>query len=283
MHHHYEILELDRLIDMALSEDIGRGDITSQAVIPPGSQAEFVIAARTELVVCGLRIVERIFTIVDPAVIITRHFEEGTLSEAGSVLLTGHGSAHSVLVAERTALNMLQHLCGIATLTRSYVQAITGTKATVLDTRKTLPGYRELQKYAVRAGGGRNHRMRLDDGLLIKDNHIDICGSITEAVRQARAVTPVLTKIEVECETLAQVEEACKAGADMILLDNMDIATMQQAVGMVNGRIPLEASGNVSLSTIRAIAETGVDFISIGKLTHSAPACDIGLDIKISA
>jgi nicotinate-nucleotide pyrophosphorylase (carboxylating) len=173
----------------------------------------------------------------------------------------------------------LQHLSGIATLTGQYVERVVGTHARILDTRKTLPGLRGLQKYAVQTGGGTNHRLRLDDGVLIKDNHISVCGSITEAVKRARAGAPFLTRIEVECDTLEQVQEAIQAKADVIMLDNMTTAQLREAVEMVNGQALLEASGNVSLETVRDIAETGVDFISVGKLTHSAPSADIGLDI----
>lgn len=270
------------LLSQALAEDIGRGDITSNLILETETQAEFVISNRSPLVICGLNLAIRIFDHVDMNVKTYSAFADGNLAEAGAVLLSGSGSAKSILAAERTALNLLQHLSGIATLTRSYVEKISGTNATILDTRKTLPGLRDLQKYAVKTGGGRNHRLRLDDGVLIKDNHISVCGSITEAVRRARAGAPSLTKIEVECDTLAQVEEALSVKADVIMLDNMTNDQLREAVKIVNGRVLLEASGNVSMETVRAIAETGVDFISIGKLTHSAPACDIGLDIVMS-
>lgn len=267
------------LITQALNEDIGRGDMTSNLTIDPHREAEFVIANRTPLVACGIELALAAFMHVDPTMQLQMHCRDGENLEAGMQLISGRGNARAVLVAERTALNILQHLSGISTLTRQYVEQVKGTKAVILDTRKTLPGLRDLQKYAVTQGGGRNHRLRLDDGILIKDNHISVCGSITEAVRRARAGAPLLTAIEVECDTLEQVKEALTAKADVIMLDNMNPAQLREAVTLVNGRIPLEASGNVSLQTIRAIAETGVDFISIGKLTHSAPSCDIGLDI----
>jgi nicotinate-nucleotide pyrophosphorylase (carboxylating) len=193
------------------------------------------------------------------------------------------GPARGLLAVERTALNFLQHLSGVATLTAQYVERISGTRAVLIDTRKTTPGLRALEKHAAQLGGARNHRLRLDDGVLIKDNHISVCGSIAAAVRLARAGVPVLTKIEVECDTLAQVKEALAAGVDMILLDNMKPDEMRQAVALAAGRVPLEASGGVRLETIRAIAETGVDFISVGRITQSAPAVDIGLDAVVRA
>lgn len=277
----FDTIECDNLLHAALEEDIGRGDITSNLTIDNHLQAEFILSNRAALVVCGLSIAARIFHLVDDAIELTCHYTDGSKIEAGGKLLSGRGPAKSILAAERTALNLLQHLSGIATLTERYVSAIEGTKAVILDTRKTIPGLRGLQKYAVKTGGGRNHRLRLDDGILIKDNHISICGSITEAVRKARAGAPSLTAIEVECDTLEQVREAAATEANVIMLDNMGEAMLRQAVELVNGKALLEASGNVSLENIRTIAETGVDFISIGKLTHSAPACDIGLDIVI--
>jgi len=193
------------------------------------------------------------------------------------------GPARGLLAVERTAPNFLQHLSGIATLTAQYAERVAGTRAVLIDTRKTIPGLRALEKHAAHLGGARNHRLRLDDGVLIKDNHISVCGSLTAAVERARAGAPVLTRIEVECDTLRQVGEAIGAGADMILLDNMGLEEMRQAVALSGGRIPLEASGGVRLENIRAIAETGVDFISVGRITQSAPAVDIGLDAVIKA
>jgi nicotinate-nucleotide pyrophosphorylase (carboxylating) len=191
------------------------------------------------------------------------------------------GLARGLLAVERTALNFLQHLSGVATLTAQYVERIAGTRAVLIDTRKTTPGLRALEKHAAHLGGARNHRLRLDDGVLIKDNHISVCGSIASAVRRARAGVPVLTRIEVECDTLQQVNEALEAGADMILLDNMSLEDLRRAVALSGGRVPLEASGGVRLENIRAIAETGVDFISVGRITQSAPAVDIGLDAVV--
>jgi len=207
--------------------------------------------------------------------------EDGQLLNAGEVLLEVNGNARAILAAERTALNFLARFCAVATLTRQYVQAVAGTNAIILDTRKTIPGFRMLDKYAVRIGGARNHRMRLDDGILIKDNHIAIYGSIEAAIQQARENAPSLVKIEVECDNLEQVQAAANAQADVILLDNMTYEQMRTAVEMVNGACKLEASGNMSLERVREVAETGVDFISVGRLTHSANNVDIGMDIKL--
>ncbi len=275
----YDAAACDFLLRQALTEDIGRGDITSQLILDKDAQAEFVIANRSPLIVCGLTIAIHIFNHVDMNVKTFNHQQDGKAVEPGQTLISGSGNALSILAAERVALNIMQHLSGISTLTHHYVEQVKGTKARILDTRKTLPGLRGLQKYAVRMGGGYNHRLRLDDGVLIKDNHISVCGSITEAVKRARSGTPFLTKIEVECDTLAQVEEAASVQVDVIMLDNMPLSELRQAVALVNGRALVEASGNVSLETIRDIAETGVDYISVGKLTHSAPSADIGLDI----
>jgi nicotinate-nucleotide pyrophosphorylase (carboxylating) len=206
---------------------------------------------------------------------------DGERVKAGAAMGRVEGPARGLLAVERTALNFLQHLSGIATLTAQYAERVVGTRAVLIDTRKTIPGLRALEKHAAHLGGARNHRLRLDDGVLIKDNHISVCGSLTAAVERARAGAPVLTKIEVECDTLEQVREAIEAGADMILLDNMGLEDMRQAVALSGGRIPLEASGGVRLENIRAIAETGVDFISVGRITQSAPAVDIGLDAVI--
>jgi nicotinate-nucleotide pyrophosphorylase (carboxylating) len=206
---------------------------------------------------------------------------DGERVKAGAAMGRVEGPARGLLAVERTALNFLQHLSGIATLTAQYAERIAGTRAVLLDTRKTTPGLRALEKHAAQLGGARNHRLRLDDGVLIKDNHINVCGSIVVAVKRARAGVPVLTKIEVECDTLEQVKEALAAGADVILLDNMGLDDLRRAVILSGGRIPLEASGGVRLENIRAIAETGVDFISVGRITQSAPAVDIGLDAVI--
>lgn len=276
-----DIKELDRIIEMSLTEDIGRGDITSNITIPADMETEFFVRAREEMVICGLDVAYRIFDHFDDDVLLTSGFSDGDIAAAGDVIISGRGNALVVMAAERVMLNLLRHMCGVATLTKKFVDEVAGTKAKILDTRKTIPGLRSLQKYAVTVGGGHNHRFCLDDGILIKDNHISVCGGIGEALLKARQAAPSLTKIEVECDTLEQVQEAFEHGADIILLDNMDIETLKKAVAMVEGKVPLEASGNVNLNTVRAIAETGVDFISAGMLTHSPFSVDIGLDIDI--
>lgn len=267
------------LIAAALQEDIGSGDITSNAVIADGMSARFSFVAREPMVVSGLILLPLLFSMIDNAVSVHIEAEEGEEVAENAVLATIEGDAKALLAGERTALNLIQRLSGIAAITSQYVEAIEGTNARIVDTRKTIAAHRMLDKYAVTCGGGQNHRMGLYDGVLIKDNHIAIAGSITLAVERARAVTPLLTKIEVECDTLAQVREAIAARADMILLDNMSLEQIKEAVALTRiANIATEASGNVSLSTVRNIAQTGVDYISVGKLTHSAPAVDIGLD-----
>ncbi len=271
--------DIHAVVDAALAEDIGRGDLTTRATVPADARLKAVIAARQQMVVCGMPIVEEVISrlALDAALVIKAG--DGTLVEDGTVLARLEGPAEGILTAERTALNSLQFLSGIASFTWLYVKAIEDTGATLLDTRKTVPGLRNLSKYAVRCGGGTNHRMRLDDGVLIKDNHIAVAGSIDEAVRRARAADLGGVKVQAECDTLDQVREAFEAGADSLLLDNMEPDRLREAVSFIAGRIPLEASGGVSLETIRLIAETGVDFISVGAITQRAPAVDIGLDI----
>lgn len=271
--------KLDQVIEAALMEDIGERDITSGLTVPPDVTTDFVLRARQDLVACGVAIAMQVFEKADMRIQTEPQFAEGDVVKAGEVMLSGSGPAHAVLTAERVALNYLQYLCGIATETRKYVDAIAGCKAVILDTRKTLPQYRSMAKYAVKTGGGQNHRWGLHDGILIKDNHIALCGSLKEAVTKAKEGAPKGMRVEVECDTLEQAEEALAAGADMLLLDNMSTEQLRQAVAMVQGRAPLEASGNVNLQTVRAIAETGVDYISVGRLTHSVTACDIGLDM----
>ena len=274
-------LAVEEIIDRALAEDIGFCDLTSELVIPADARAELVLNARQDIVVAGLDIAARVFRRRVPECRIELRARDGERVKAGAAMGRVEGPARGLLAVERTALNFLQHLSGIATLTAQYSELISNTRAVLIDTRKTIPGLRALEKHAVVLGGGRNHRLRLDDGVLIKDNHISVCGSLTAAVRRARAGAPVLTRIEVECDNLDQVREAVDAGADMILLDNMGLEDMRQAVAISGGRIPLEASGGVRLENIRAIAETGVDFISVGRITQSAPAVDIGLDAVI--
>lgn len=274
--------EVERIIRAALTEDIGKGDVTAELLIPASANATLHFVNREPIIACGLGIVPLVFAQVNVAITTDIHAQEGGYLSAHTHMITAHGPAHAILSAERTALNLLQRMSAVATLTSYYVEAIRGTKAIILDTRKTMPGLRELDKYAVRTGGGRNHRMRLDDGILIKDNHIAVCGSVTEALKRAQANNPRNLPLEIECDTLVQVQEALDAGAKAILLDNMDLAQLREAVQLSQGRATLEASGNVSLDTARSIAETGVDFISVGKITHSAPNVDIGLDMVVS-
>ncbi len=271
-----------RVIRAALAEDTGADkggdgeDITSASVIPADLRFKGVMAARHAMVVAGMPVAAEVFRLVVPQARFTAHVADGDKVEAGTVLAEMEGPARGLLTAERTALNLLQLLSGIATLTRQYVERIEGTGCTLLDTRKTIPGLRRLSKYATRCGGAANHRMGLYDGVLIKDNHIAVCGGVGEAVRRAKAQGR--PNIEAECDTLDQVAEAVAAGADIVLLDNMGPHVLRQAVAVVDGRAKTEASGGVTLDTIRAIAETGVDFVSVGRITQSAPAVDIGLD-----
>jgi nicotinate-nucleotide pyrophosphorylase (carboxylating) len=260
-----------------LAEDMGvGGDITSQAVIPADAQLDAVMDSRDAVVVAGLPLAAAFFRALDPACRIETLAAEGDAVAAGTDLMRIRGNARALLTAERSALNTVQHLTGIATMTRAYVDAIAGTGAILLDTRKTLPGLRVLEKYATRTGGATNHRLRLDDGVMIKDNHVAVAGGVEPAVRAARAAG--LAGIVVEVDHIDQIEPALAAGADRLLLDNMDVPTLKQAVALVAGRVPTEASGGVRLDTIRAIAETGVTYISVGRITQSAPAADIGLD-----
>lgn len=267
--------ELEAVVRRALDEDVGTGDLTTQATVPPGTRARARITQKAEGVLYGLDAAEVAFALLDPDVASERLAAEGTWREQGPVLEI-EGDAAALLSAERTALNLLQRLSGVATLTARYVEAIAGTGARLLDTRKTTPGLRALEKAAVVAGGGFNHRAGLFDAILIKENHIAMAGGVGEAVRKAAAASPGVL-IEVEARTAADVEEALGAGAPRILLDNMAPELMAQIVERVAGRAELEASGNVTLETIRAIADTGVQFISVGALTHSAPALDLSL------
>lgn len=263
------------LIRLALDEDIGSGDLTSASVIPADLQFRGVMAARHTMVVCGLPIAAAVFAEVVPDAVFTAKVQDGETVAAETVLAEIQGPARGLLTAERTALNLLQLLSGIATLTHSYAVKLTGTTCTLLDTRKTIPGLRRLSKYATRCGGARNHRMGLYDAILIKDNHIAVRGGVVAAVTAAKATGAM---VEVECDTLPQVADAVNAGADIILLDNMPPDVLRQAVALVKGRCKTEASGGVNLDTIAAIGATGVDFVSVGRITQSAPAVDIGLD-----
>ena len=273
---------LDGFVAQVLGEDLGAGgDVTSKATIPADARFTADMNCREPIVVAGLEIAAAFYRELDPEVTIDQLSEEGERVAARTVLMRLSGNARAMLSAERPALNTVQHLSGIATLTRRYVDAIDGTGAVVIDTRKTVPGLRVLEKYAVRMGGAQNHRMRLDDGVLIKDNHVAVCGGVAEAVRAAKAANTGL-QIQVEVDRIAQIEPALAAGADRLLLDNMPPPVLREAVALVAGRVPLEASGGVNLDTIRAIAETGVDFISAGRITQSAPAVDIGLDYAMN-
>ncbi len=266
------------LIELAFAEDIAGGDATSNSVLPEGLLVEGRILAKEAGVVAGLSIAGAVFARVDPSLRFEPGVEDGTPVAPGDVVANVQGPARGMLAAERTALNFLQRLSGIATLTRAFVDAVAGTGAVILDTRKTHPGYRVLEKYAVRMGGGQNHRLNLSDMLLVKDNHIAAAGSITAAVQRARDVFPALP-LEVEVTDLDQLREALALEPDRIMLDNFDAPGLAQAVQIAAGRVPLEASGGVSLQTVAAIAATGVDFISVGALTHSAPALDLSLDV----
>jgi nicotinate-nucleotide pyrophosphorylase (carboxylating) len=264
------------LIELAVAEDIGPGDATSEAVLPAGLALQGRIIAKSAGVIAGLPIAGALFSQVDPDLRFVPHVRDGASVNPGDLVAEVVGPGRRMLAAERAALNFLQHLSGIATLTRAFVDAVAGTGATVLDTRKTHPGYRVLEKYAVRVGGGQNHRMSLHDMLLVKDNHIEAAGSISAAVERARAARPDLP-IEVEVKDLDELREALALDVDRIMLDNMDLEEMRAAVRMTAGRVPLEASGGVSLERVTAIAATGVDYISIGALTHSAPALDLSM------
>ena len=275
-----DILKAARpLIELAIAEDIGPGDLTSQGLLPEDLELQGRIIAKSAGVVAGLPIAEVVFTSVDPDLIITPRMYDGAKVVPGDLLVEVVGPGRGMLAAERIALNFLQHLSGIATLTRSFVDAVADTKAIILDTRKTHPGYRVLEKYAVRMGGGQNHRMSLNDMLLIKDNHIEAVGSIRAAVERARAANPDLS-IEVEVRNLDQLREALMLDVDRIMLDNMDLDEIRDAVRLSAGCLPLEASGGVTLERVAAVAETGVDYISVGALTHSAPALDLSMLIS---
>jgi nicotinate-nucleotide pyrophosphorylase (carboxylating) len=269
--------DLERVVAAALAEDVGSGDVTTEATVARDAAGSAVLVTRALGVVAGLDAVEAVFRALDPDVRVERHAADGDALPGPAPVATVSGSLRALLTGERTALNLLGRLSGIATLTRSYVDAVAGTGVAILDTRKTTPGLRLLEKRAVASGGGRNHRFGLDDGVLVKDNHLAVAGSVATAVARLRAATEL--PIEVECDTLDQVEEALAAGADALLLDNMGLEDLRLAVALARGRARLEASGGVTLETVRAVAETGVDEISIGALTHSAPALDVSLEL----
>jgi nicotinate-nucleotide pyrophosphorylase (carboxylating) len=272
--------DLGTFVAATLAEDLGdAGDITSAAVIPADARFAGVMDSRDAIIVAGLPIAEAFFRALDPEIEIELLVGEGQAVPSGTDLMRLAGNARAMLTAERSALNTVQHLSGIATLTRRYVEAIAGTGATLLDTRKTIPGLRLLEKYATRLGGARNHRMGLWDAAMIKDNHVAVAGSVGEAV--GRAVEAGIAEIIVEVDRLAQIEPALAAGATHLLLDNMDGGVLREAVALVAGRVPTEASGGITLETIRAKAETGVTYVSVGRITQSAPAADIGLDFAV--
>jgi len=273
----FEYLGLDDFLLAALREDIGTGDVTTDCCVPEGAASAGAFRAKEPGVVCGLGVAARVFGLLDAEVKFACRAKDGDHVCAGDVIAEISGPSRSILTGERTALNLLQHISGVATRTAQAVEAVRGTKARIVDTRKTTPGLRVLDKYAVRCGGGSNHRFNLADGVLIKDNHIAAAGGIPSAVALARGNCPHTLKVEVEAETLAQVGEALRAGADIIMLDNMAPETMAEAVALVSGRALTEASGNMGERDLRSVAETGVDFISIGALTHSAKALDISL------
>jgi nicotinate-nucleotide pyrophosphorylase (carboxylating) len=275
---------VERLIDLALEEDLGRGDVTTAAVLGPAGDAEADLVAREPLVLAGLEVAAAVFLRVDATLVIERRSSDGDHQPAGSVVATVRGRAASLLAAERTALNFLQRLSGVATLTRAFVEAAGATGLRVTDTRKTTPGFRLLEKMAVRSGGGANHRFDLGSGVLIKDNHLALAGSVREAVLRARQGAPHGLKVEVEVDTLAQLDEALAAGADIVLLDNFALPDMEEGVRRARARSPrplVEVSGGVTLARVPELARAGVDLVSVGALTHSARAMDIALDMRL--
>jgi nicotinate-nucleotide pyrophosphorylase (carboxylating) len=278
-----QLIEIDHLIRMALAEDIRSGDLTTCATVPADARATGALRTRDSGVVAGLDVARRVFALLDPEIHFQARVRDGDPVKRGDVLATVSGPARPILSGERVALNFLRHLSGIATRTRRLKDLTAPHPVRLVDTRKTTPGLRTLEKYAVCVGGGHNHRFGLDDGILIKDNHIAMAGGIAAAVRAARNVAPHTLKVEVEVEDLAGVREALEAGADIILLDNMPPGLLREAVRMVDKRVPLEASGNIGEHNIAEIARTGVDIISVGRLTHSVPVLDIGLDLESSA
>ena len=273
-------LGLDSFLLSALQEDIGTGDITTECCVPETEQSRAVFRCKQAGVVCGLDVAKRVFALLDDKVVFTATVAEGTPVQVGDIVATISGPSRSILSGERVALNLMQHMSGVATQTARLVEQVRGTNAVIVDTRKTTPGMRVLEKYAVRMGGGTNHRFNLADGVLIKDNHIVAAGGITNAVNNARKVVPHTLKIEVETTNFAEIQEALDAGADIIMLDNMSCADMAEAVKRIAGRAKVEASGNMGSRDVREVAETGVDLISVGALTHSVEALDISLQFQ---
>ncbi len=281
-----EVKHLKRIVSEALAEDLGSGDVTTEALVSSEFEGKASILVKGDGVLAGIDVAKEVFRQVDSSLHFKALVKDGAKVRKGDVVAAVAGKMASILKAERTAINFLQHLSGIATETARYVDAVSGTKAIILDTRKTIPGLRLLEKYAVRAGGGRNHRLNLGDGVLIKDNHLAVLRSfgvgLGEAVKEARKRAPRSMKVEVEVESVKQAREALSAGADMILLDNMNVKDMSRAVKLVHGRAVLEASGGITLDNVRSVAESGVDLISVGALTHSAKALDISLEVEIA-
>jgi len=272
-------LLIGKIIDTALAEDLGSGDLTTEALIDPSIKGKARLVPREAMVLAGIEVFGRVFSRLDPDIALEKNFQDGDMVPAGREIGIVAGSLRGILSGERTALNFLQHLSGIATLTKRYVDKADPSRVRIVDTRKTTPGLRILEKYAVRVGGAHNHRLGLFDGVLIKDNHIAAVGSISKAVEKIRADVPHTVKIEVEVDDLKGLEEAIRVGADAVLLDNMSVGEMRQAVSIAGGRVLLEASGGITLETIGEVAQTGVDLISVGALTHSARSVDISLEI----
>lgn len=275
-----EWLGLDELLLAALREDVGTGDITTNCCIPAENRSEAYYLVKEDGVLCGLSVAERVFALLSPAVSVTPLAQDGEKVKKGTVIATVSGPSRAILTGERVGLNLMQRMSGVATMTAKAVSQVAGTRATIVDTRKSTPGLRVLEKYAVRVGGGHNHRFNLADGILIKDNHIAAAGGIRQAVEAARRAAPHVMKIEVETETLGEVRQALDAGADIIMLDNMDVPTMAEAVKCIDGRALTEASGNMGERDLTEVAGTGVDMISIGALTHSVKSLDISLKFK---
>jgi nicotinate-nucleotide pyrophosphorylase (carboxylating) len=272
---------LDQLIKMALDEDIGSGDITAEATIPAGMQARATINAKADLVLAGIEVVEQVFHTVNPGIRFARLVEDGTRCKTGDAVASLQGNARSLLAGERTALNFLQRLSGVATMAKRFSDAIDGTRAKILDTRKTTPGFRALEKHAVKMGGGENHRMGLYDHYLIKNNHIAVAGSVKQALESAMRSRMEGQEIEIETRRIDEVRDALEGGADIIMLDNMSVDQVRIAVEYVDGRAKLEVSGGITLDKVRSYAESGVDYISAGSITHSAPAADLNMTMEI--
>lgn len=274
------LLFYDEVVRRALEEDLGTGDATTDILVPPGRQGRARVFAKEYLVVAGIEVASHVFTSLSPAVFFPWRACDGDRVGVGGTIMELCGPLRALLSAERVALNFLQHLSGVATMTHRFVEAVSGTRARIVDTRKTLPGLRRLEKYAVRVGGGSNHRGSLSEGVLVKENHIAACGGIRPALEALRKRVPHLVRIEVEVRSIPEVGEALEAGADAILLDNIAVSDIAEAVALVRGRVPVEVSGGVHLANVREIAETGVDFISVGRVTHSAPAVDISMCVE---